>query len=828
MKQTKKWLMVAAVLLCSVTRSMAEMTFWIDYKYGSLRGTSTISTNEEGTQQGEYTSEVISCSEPFNTITLTCLNNTEGGGGFDDPSGYPFITFAEFYLYDGEGNEIPLTAENFSTNAQEPTGGPIENICDGDRTTSFHSMWTVGAGEHHKLMITLPEGKELKEFKFKYITRWMMRDVLREFRITTDKGSLIIPKGNCGENLTYTLSHDGHLEISGSGAMYDRYGFSGIGSITKVTIPEGVTSIGVSAFAGCSSLTSITIPESVTSIGEYAFSSCSSLTAITIPESVTSIGSNAFAYCSSLTSIVVEAGNTVYDSRNNCNAIIETNTNALVVGCSTTQIPSSVTSIGEAAFRGCSSLTSITIPESVTSIGEYAFSYCSSLTSITIPESVTSIGDHAFAGCSSLNSITIPESVTSIGDYAFWNCSSLTSITIPESVTSIGGSAFSGCTGELYLNANIPSRDNSWDRWFLGSEFSKVTIGDNVTSIGNYAFSDCSTITSIIIPEGVVSIGSSAFSGCSGLTSITIPASVTSIGGSAFGGCTADLFINCNIPSYSKTSSAFAGCKSSKVTIGDNVNSIGDFAFYNCKSIESIIIPEGVIEIGSDAFTGTTWYDNIEDGVVYINKVLYVYKGTMPENTTIKVKEGTITISKSAFSGNKTLTAITLPSSITEIGEGAFKNCSNLNSYDIPANARLTSIGKEAFSGCKALTALVIPAKVTEIAARAFYNCTGLTSITCYAKVPPTVDTSRSASTFSKVDTTIPLYVPIGSEAAYQSADGWKDFSNIIGVDTGIENLEVTVGNSNPQAIYDLSGRRVEDYTKNGIYIVNGKKIIIK
>ena len=264
------------------------------------------------------------------------------------------------------------------------------------------------------------------------------------------------------------------------------------------------------------------------------------------------------------------------------------------------------------------------------------------------------------------------------------------------------------------------------------------------------------------------------------------------------------------------------------MTIGDNVNSIGDFAFYDCKSIESIIIPEGVIEIGSDAFTGTTWYDNIEDGVVYINKVLYAYKGTMPENTTIKVKEGTITISKSAFSGNKTLTAITLPSSITKIGEGAFKNCSNLNSYDIPANARLTTIGKEAFSGCKALTALVIPAKVTEIASRAFYNCTGLTSITCYAKVPPTVDTSRSASTFSKVDTTIPLYVPIGSEAAYQSADGWKDFSNIIGVDTGIENLEVPTGNSNSQIIYDLSGRRVEDYTKNGIYIVNGRKVIIK
>ena len=173
-------------------------------------------------------------------------------------------------------------------------------------------------------------------------------------------------------------------------------------SLTSVTIPNSVTSIEYEAFDLCSSLTSVTIPNSVTSIGYLAFKDCSSLTSLTIPTSVTSIGDGAFMDCSSLTSIVVESGNTMYDSRENCNAIIETASNTLIAGCQSTTIPNSVTSIGDSAFRGCSSLTSLTIPDSVTSIGNYAFYGCSSLTSVTIPNAVTSIGEQAFKNCSSL------------------------------------------------------------------------------------------------------------------------------------------------------------------------------------------------------------------------------------------------------------------------------------------------------------------------------------------------------------------------------------------------------------------------------------------
>ena len=152
--------------------------------------------------------------------------------------------------------------------------------------------------------------------------------------------------------------------------------------LTSVAIPNSVTSIGSAAFRNCSSLTSITIPNSVTSIGSGAFYDCTSLTSISIPNSVTSIGEHAFDYCSGLTSIVVENGNTTYDSRNNCNAIIETFTNTLIAGCMNTIIPNSVTSIGSGAFLDCSSLTSISIPNSVTSIGDWAFAWCSSLDSL--------------------------------------------------------------------------------------------------------------------------------------------------------------------------------------------------------------------------------------------------------------------------------------------------------------------------------------------------------------------------------------------------------------------------------------------------------------
>ena len=438
---------------------------------------------------------------------------------------------------------------------------------------------------------------------------------------------------------------------------------------------------------------------------------------------VTSIGEWAFYGCSSLTSIT---------------------------------IPEGVTSIGEWAFYDCSSLTSITIPEGVTSIGEYAFYDCSSLTSITIPEGVPSIGYRAFEGCRSLTSITIPESVTEIGEDAFHGCSSLTSITIPESVTEIGNYAFEGCTSlkeviiedgsttlslgynyygygssvgqglfydcpleTVYLGRNLSYSSGSsfgYFPFYNKTKLTSVTIGDSVTSIGEYAFRGCSSLPSITIPEGVTSIGEYAFYGCSSLTSITIPGSVTEIGGSAFYGCSSLTFFT--IPDNSK------------------LTSIGYNTFRDCSSLTSITIPESVTEIGNYAFDGCTslkeviiedgsttlslGYNGSYDGLFYDCPLETVYLG---RNLSYNTKASNY----SPFYYRTKLTSVTIGDNVTEIGSAAFCGCSSLPSITIPEG--VTSIGNYAFVDCSSLTSITIPEGVTSIGGSAFEGCSSLTSI---------------------------------------------------------------------------------------------------
>ena len=425
--------------------------------------------------------------------------------------------------------------------------------------------------------------------------------------------------------------------------------FYGCSSIASITIPENVTSIGSNAFYGCSSITSITIPENVTSIGIDAFSNCSSLTSviwnvinyqssalsafsddvstqitsfifgdsvkfipsylcanmsaltsIIIPNGVDSIGEAVFGNCKELSSIVVDENNSKYDSRDNCNAIIETETNIIIAGCKTTVIPTSIATIGDYAFYNSLWLTSLVIPNTITTIGNYAFKDCTNLTSITIPNSVTTIGNYSFQNCVGITSVTIPSSVTKIKYGPFAGCVALSSIIVDKNNTTFDS--------RENCNAIIETETNT-----LIAGCKNTIIPNGVTCLQYGAFYDCKDLTSIQLPNTITTIENDVFRGCSQLTSIAIPSSVSSIERQPFWECyalssisvdsdnpTYDSRDNCNAIIETSTNTLIAGCPTT--IIPTSVTSIGSGAFQTQHHLTSITIPNGVTNIGYSAF----------------------------------------------------------------------------------------------------------------------------------------------------------------------------------------------------------------------------------
>ena len=428
--------------------------------------------------------------------------------------------------------------------------------------------------------------------------------------------------GTCGAvgneaNVTWSYVESTHtLTIEGTGEMHN-YGGSYIvpwdaykTAITSVSLPVGLTTIGTNAFNGCSNLTSINIPTNVASIGPRAFNGCSNLTSINIPTSVTIIGARAFNGCSGLTSISVATGNTIYDSRDNCNAIIETSTNKLIRGCKNTSIPSTVTNIGSDAFNGCTKISTVVIPSGVTAIGASAFADCSKLRTVTIPASVLSIGSGVFENCEMLSIIDVKWTTTPLptpGSNAFNGVNtSQVELKIPDDTramyeanavwrtfsindrdfhTGTFGTnltwEFNKLTETLTISGSGDMPDYSsgyapWDDYKSGADPSKVIrtviIGDGVTSIGTRTFFYYPNLTDVTIGSNVSSIYFSAFQGCENLTSVTISATTAPWIGisSVFIGCSDDLKITfpCGCrESYASTWSAYADKLISECTL---------------------------------------------------------------------------------------------------------------------------------------------------------------------------------------------------------------------------------------------------------------------
>ncbi len=514
-------------------------------------------------------------------------------------------------------------------------------------------------------------------------------------------------------------------------------------SIVKVTFGNGLKTIYDDAFYDCDGLTSITIPDSVTAILNNAFEDCSNLTELTLGKGIYSIGNRAF-YCPNLENVYYTGTvadwcdiffNNYYGYHANPifyadNLYID---GVLIEG--DLVIPDTATAISGYAFCNYPKITSVTIPDSVTYIGDYAFYNCSGITNVIIGNGVTNIGRNAFSDCSNLSNVTLGSSVTEIEYSAFYNCTKLTSIKIPDSVTSIESSAFKNCSGltNVEIGNNVTYIGNY--SFYDCRNITEITISNSVETIDSYAFAQCDRLKSITIPDNVTSIGMCAFAYNSDMTTAHIGSGVTSIGERVFTVCPqlTEITVDADNPSYSSEDGVLFNkdktiliCypenkPGSDYTIPDTVKAIETDAFYSCNNIVNLTIPVSVTAIKSSAFYSMS----------YVFTDVY-YEGSLEDWCKIEFSDDGSTPMCSAnnlyLGGTLLNDNVTIPESITEIGNYTFAFCDNIK--EITFHNNVTSIGIYAFEDCDGLTSIKIPESITRIGFSAFNGCSYLAEIT--------------------------------------------------------------------------------------------------
>ncbi len=464
--------------------------------------------------------------------------------------------------------------------------------------------------------------------------------------------------------------------------------FQGCAKLTHLTFPNGVETIGDYAFSGCTALENLPKINNVETIGSYAFHNCSSLKSVSLPETVTAIHTAAFSGCSSLESLTLPF---VGFSRSEL-AASEKSLFGYIFGRSsyagsavtkqyysqsgyqTYYLPESLKTVTVTggrilygAFYNCTGIASLSIPDNLAEIGDYALYHCAGIAELTLSKDLTKIGDYAFAGCSGLTHLALPENLTEVGKYTFYQCSGLKEISLPFGVTSIGSYAFSGCSG-LKEFAFPPKASSIESFTFAGcTSMEQVTITQGITEIGAGAFQNCRNLTHIIVPDSVTTMNAAVFSGCSSLESLTLP--FVGYSGSELTASEKSLF------GYVFGMAGYTGSVATK-------------QYYTGSSYKTYYIPASLKDV---TITGG-------------NKLLY---GT--------------------FYGCSGLNRITLPETITGIGQNAFYQCTALSEITIPKN--VTSLEAYAFAGCTGMKYVTFSGKAPTIAATAF---TGVTAMVFY------------------------------------------------------------------------------------------------
>ncbi|MDR0304783.1 MAG: leucine-rich repeat protein [Chitinispirillales bacterium] len=628
------------------------------------------------------------------------------------------------------------------------------------------------------------------------------------FLTTAHAGTFTYTDINEAGTLFATLDDDGTLTISGDGEMddWDSYDeqpwFYENEEIRKIVFTGNITHIGEEAFSNCANLSTVVIPQGVTTIGGWAFQYCEKLKSVTIGKDVETIGEWAFYDNPSLEELTVASGNTNFSVVNG--ALLTDDGKTLV------------------QYTTAKPADNYTIPAGVEFIRNGAFAYCYGIGSLVIPDHVIKIGDFAFANCGNLATVSIGNGVEIIFGDAFADCGALTEINVSKDnayYASSGGALFDGDMKKMLKYPEgkqgaytIPAGVETIDLNVFANcmELTSIVIPSSVNFIGDWAFASCKNLSSVTVGSGVEIIGGSAFNGCTALKTITIPANVTFIFPDAFANCDALTEINvaaenndytsingalfnkdkttliqyptCKQGAYTEmpasvttiTNSAFSGCKGlTAITIGENVETIGHYAFFQCEKLASVNLPASVTEIGDCAFKGCESMAELVlgGGVEIIGEWAFAECKNI---TSVTIPASVTDIGEYTFFNCESMTQLVVGEGVETIGNSAFEGCASLTSANLPQG--VTDIGDWAFAGCESLAYLTIPASVTDIGYMAFFNCASLASVKVSWGTVGDLPLIQDDAFRECRTETVWLDVPAGKEDMYAAADVWQGF----------------------------------------------------